>query len=650
MSLVSVLKEQSLEEIKNFVSRDPVMMRGKDPEGTPFSYHLVRRGDFAAVRWLVEYSRADMNERDLRGRNILFPAIESSSLALCRYFCERVGIDPLEADNYLLTPLEYAARRAEETGDKSSREIFSYLEKRSGLLFGNTYKNPVRRGFSPDPSPVRVGEDYYMVNSSFLAFPALPISHSKDLVNWKTIGHAVSWDNPVDLSDFDPGRGFWAADISWHEGVFYVIATLRYNDSHQPMRRQMVVSSRDPAGPWSAPRFLEEDGIDPSIFRDKGRTYVLLNRGNRIFEVDEKVTKRLGESSLLYYGDTRKATEAPHLIKHNDYYYLFMAEGGTGPGHQINVARAEKLEGPYTPCPYNPLMSRAGREGTIQRTGHGKPIQTQNGEWYIAYLGSRQYEKGFSALGRETFLDKLEWTAEGWPLINGNKGPSALAERPLPEHKPEADEAERGFGRDSLAKDCYFIRNVSKDDFAVKDGVLELKASPKWPDAPKASPILLRRQEEAFTEISLQLCLDDLEIGDRAGLILYYDENSWYFWAAGRTEESFRAELWKNAGSGRVLLAARNITALEASAETKEEKWLSLEADISWPHYAFACRAGEEKLFGAEDEGKHLTDEGLKIGKRFTGAGAGAFAAGKGRVRFRKYSENPKPLHERAEA
>ena len=307
--LKEILQQKPLDEIKAYTAGDPVMMRGKDEDGSPYSYHLVRRGDLDAARWLTEYSRADMNETDRKGRNILFPVIESGSLSLCRYFCERVGIDPLQPDRFLKTPLEYAAERGEE-------EILAYLEERCGLKLAESYKNPVRRGFSPDPSVVRVGDDYYMVNSSFLCFPALPISRSKDLVHWKTIGHAVSFDNPVDLRGFDEGRGFWAPDISWHEGRFYVIATLRYNDDQLPMRRQMVVSAEDPRGPWSAPHFLEEDGIDPSVFRDQGRTFVLLNRGARIFETDEKLSRKISDTKLLYYGDLRKSTEAPQLIIH----------------------------------------------------------------------------------------------------------------------------------------------------------------------------------------------------------------------------------------------------------------------------------------------------------------------------------------------
>lgn len=658
MDLKEVLQKQSLQEIRRYVSRDPLMLRGKDEAGTPYSYYLVRRGELDLIRWLVEYSRADMNESDARGRNILFPAIETGLLEPVRYFCERVGLDPMEADRRLLTPLEYAAQKAAEEAaalraakslehaggaapqsaavpfktaeDRSAAAVLQWLEDYTGLKADKLYKNPVRRGFSPDPSVVRVGADYYMVNSSFLAFPALPISHSRDLVHWRTIGHAVSWENPVDLRGLDPGRGFWAPDISYHEGSFYVIVTLRLNDDQTPCRRQMVVSARDPAGPWSAPRFLEEDGIDPSVFRENGKTYVLLNRGVRIFETDESLSRRLSETRLLYYGALRKATEAPHLIKHNNYYYLFMAEGGTGQGHTITVARAKRLEGPYEACPYNPLLSRAGKSGTIQRTGHGKPFRTAEGEWYIAYLGARQYEAGYSALGRETFLDKLTWNLDGWPVINGHQGPSAAAPLPLPTWR-EAEEEEEGFGTEVLSPDWYFIRGAQKEDFALQDGVLSLKGSPVWPDNPQASPILLRRQREACTDIMLTLVKEDLAPGEAAGLLLYYDENSWYFQGIERRQDGFAAVLRKQAGPAGALLYEEALAA---------ERQYLLKGQIRGFNYRFAWTDEQGNTAAlSEDFGRHLCDEGLALGKRFTGPAAGPWVKGEGRVRFRSFRE-----------
>ena len=177
------------------------------------------------------------------------------------------------------------------------------------------YKNPIRTGFFPDPSIVRVGEDYYMVNSTFVYFPCIPVSHSKDLIHWEIIGHAIAEPEWCMLDGIEGGRGYWAPDISYADGRFYIIATYRLNDDGTVYRKQIVVSSDRPEGPYSKPAIIDEDGIDPSIFTDEdGRHYMLLNRGARIFELNEDCTKQISEAELLYYGDNKRAPEGPHLL------------------------------------------------------------------------------------------------------------------------------------------------------------------------------------------------------------------------------------------------------------------------------------------------------------------------------------------------
>ena len=239
----------------------------------------------------------------------------------------------------------------------------------------------------PDPSIVRVGKDYYMVNSSFIFFPCIPISHSKDLIHWEIIGHAVTEPEWASLDELEGGRGYWAPDISYDNGKFYITATYRLNDTGTVYRKQIVVSSEKPEGPYSKPAIIDEDGIDPSIFHEDGRHYMLLNRGARILELNADCTKQISEAELLYYGDQKRAPEGPHLLKKDGYYYLFLAEGGTGAGHRISVARSKTLMGNYEPCPYNPIMRQMDEGAAIQRCGHGKPVCTQNGEWYISVAG-----------------------------------------------------------------------------------------------------------------------------------------------------------------------------------------------------------------------------------------------------------------------
>lgn len=607
-----LLKTGAPEAVKAYLDAEPLAIKGKDPDGVPWLFYLAKRGDAALFRHAVEYSRADLCDKDALGRNALFYAIDGGSDELIRYLLDRVGQDPLEADRLLMTPLEYAAGRPCE----------AILAEKTGFRAAEGYKNPVRRGFSPDPSITRVGEDYYMVNSSFLAFPGLPISHSRDLVRWRTIGHAVSWHNAPDMGGLEPGRGFWAADISYHEGRFYVIATLRLNDRDRPMRRQMAVWAERPEGPYSEPVFFDEDGIDPSLFRDKGRCFVLLNRGARVFEVDPLVRTRLGGAKLLYYGDTKKSTEAPHLLKHDGYYYLFLAEGGTGFGHRINVARAASLEGPYTPCPYNPILRQTDADMVLQRCGHGKPFMAADGTWYIIYLGSRCHIKGLSALGRETFLDRLDWTADGWPVINQNKGPSALAPLPLPPAPPETPEPE-GFA----GLDWFFARRPAPGAFSLRDGALRLAAGPLPHE--RDAVLYLRRQEEPRGLI-YQVTADPagLEAG-KAGLAAYYDENSWYLLYV--TQDG-RPGLARNAGGGPEILAE--------SGESVRGP-VTLRYAPVFTRHAFSAEAGGRIIFSFTDSSPILSDEGLSLGKRFTGPAVGVTAAGEGTALFTGFVIRP---------
>lgn len=605
MKLLERLQSSSLGEIRAFLEADPLLMKAMDAEGTPLSFYAARRGDPEIMRWVVEYSRADMNERDSRGRNLLFPALESGNLELLQYLTERVGIDPLQPDRDLVTPLAYA----EQLG---SKQLSAYLAGRTALDPAKSYHNPVRRGFAPDPSVVRVGDDYYMVNSSFVSFPCLPISHSRDLVHWQTIGHAVSNPEWIDLTGLDSGRGFWAPDISFHKGKFYIIATFRLNDTENPMRRQMVVSSDKPEGPYSRPHFLEEDGIDPSLFADGDRRYLLLNRGVRIFEVDDTAEHRLGETSLLYYGDTKKATEAPHLLKHNGYYYLFMAEGGTGQGHQVNVARAKELFGIYEACPYNPILTQKDAQATLQRAGHGKPVQTAAGDWYMFYLGSRQYENNYSVLGRESFLDSITWTPDGWPLVNHLHGPSAIAALPLPRYEVHDD---RSFGDHELAKDWYFIRNPLPGSYSVQDGDLRLRCGNLPPSDKASRQILLQRQREANCRAQVTIASETIAPGGNGGLMLYYDENSWLYLSVERRE-----------GDLFCFLRVREGEQEHSAAEQKiRGDQLRLQVDIAWPQYDFYLFCDEDKLFSHSVTTRILTDEGVSQGKRFTGPGVGVF-------------------------
>ena len=471
MDLEQAIKAQSLEDVIDIITRDNSSIEGETKDGLPLFMYAAKLGNFPIVKYIVEYSRASMNTVDDENRNILHYAAMSGNVELNRYLVEKVGMDITSADINLITPYQIAW----EMGHK---ELLAYYEKRVGAAYEDMYHNPIRTGTFPDPSIVRVGDDYYMVNSSFIYFPCIPVSHSKDLVNWDIIGYAITNPRWAMLDELEGGRGYWAPDISYDNGTFYITATYRLNDTGTVYRRQIVVSSDKPEGPYSEPAIIDEDGIDPSIFHENGRHYMLLNRGARIFELSSDCKRKLTEPVMLYYGDHKRAPEGPHLIKKDGYYYLILAEGGTGPGHRVTVARSRELMGNYEPCPYNPIMTQTDPKAAIQRCGHGKLVCTQNGEWYMVYLCGRKLEGKYSILGRETALDPVTWTADGWPIVNNLNGPSVLQIRPnLPKapQKPVPQLAQKSVQK-SAPKSVPKLdqKSVTKavDSFGISDAAM----------------------------------------------------------------------------------------------------------------------------------------------------------------------------------
>ena len=502
-------------------------------------------------------------------------------------------MNPLRGDSSLVTPFDIAHRM----GHAALEDCFAQTV---GFSWAESYHNPVRRGFFPDPSILRVGEDYYMVNSTFIFFPCIPISHSRDLIHWEVIGHAITNPAWAHLEGLEGGRGYWAPDISYCNGRYYICATLRLNDVGPVRRRQMVVTSDRPEGPYSEPVFFEEEGIDPSLFHDDdGRHYMLLNRGARIFEIDETGTKRLSETTLLYYGSHGRAPEGPHLLKRDGWYYLFEAEGGTGTGHRETVARSRTLHGVYEPSPYNPVIRQWDERALIQRCGHAKPVSTPDGRWYFVYLCGRALDGQWTMLGRETALDPFTWTADGWPLLNGGKGVSTQNRLPLPPAPVE----------DSRV-DWVSPRPPEDGQFSWHEGGVTIRGS-RFPMTDTRCRSLMLQRQTAF-RCSFEATLTVPE-GGEAGITCYYDENS--FLTLGVREG--RIEVTERIG----LETRRHETAL--TAQPGQRLHLVVRADGLTRHLA---------VEGAEVMTLHdvtyLADEGVRLGKRFTGAMAGVYAVG----------------------
>ena len=282
------------------------------------------------------------------------------------------------------------------------------------------YHNPVIAGFHPDPSCVRVGEDYYVVNSSFQYFPGVPIFHSRDLVHWEQIGNVLTRKSQLPLKDATSWLGIYAPTIRYNNGTYYMITTNVGNGGN------FLVTAKDPKGPWSEPVWLQQQGIDPSLLFEGDTCWMVSNPNGHITlcKIDPKTGRQLTPSKPIWDGTGGRYPEGPHIYKKDGYYYLLISEGGTELAHHLTIARARNIYGPYEADPANPIMTNCNHKGElkqIQGTGHGDFVQDHEGNWWVVFLAYRNYGGSYHHLGRETCLAPVEWKTGEWPVVYGGE-------------------------------------------------------------------------------------------------------------------------------------------------------------------------------------------------------------------------------------
>jgi len=297
------------------------------------------------------------------------------------------------------------------------------------------YRNPIISGFYPDPSVVRVGADFYLVNSSFSWFPGIPVWHSRDLVHWRRLGNAIDRPGQLDFGKLGLSRGVFAPGIAWHKGRFYIVGTC------VDCGGNFVITARDAAGPWSDPTWLRDvGGIDPSLFfDDDGSAWLVNNRepagpprydGHRAIwlqRFDPDALRTVGAARAIVDGGVDPSAnpvwiEGPHLFKREGRYYLSAAEGGTSVNHSQVILRADSLSGAFRPAPpaINPILTQRdldpSRPRAVTSAGHADLVQLPNGEWWAVFLATRPYAGNLYNIGRETYLLPVTWR-DGWPTI-----------------------------------------------------------------------------------------------------------------------------------------------------------------------------------------------------------------------------------------
>jgi xylan 1,4-beta-xylosidase len=415
--------------------------------------------------------------------------------------------------------------------------------------------NPILPGFNPDPSIVRVGDDYYVATSTFEWFPGVQIHHSKDLVNWELISHPLKRLSQLDMKGNPTSGGVWAPCLTYDNGTFYLIYTDVkchtgiFKDTHN-----YLVTTEDIMGEWSDPIYLNSSGFDPSLFHDEdGHKYIInmnwdFRKGKNKFagillqEYSVEQKKLIGEIHNIFKGTELGFTEGPHIYKKDGYYYLLTAEGGTGIGHAVTLARSKNILGPYEVHPDNPILTSKGKpELTLQKAGHADLVETQNGEWYLVHLCGRPLANGRCILGRETSIQKMEWSKDGWLRLEAG-GNSPLVKVPgpsLPEHKFKEVPSRDDFDNSELDINFSSLRiPLTEEHFSLTErtGFLRLKGRESISSKHNQTMIATRQQKFDYTATTC-LEFEPDSFKQMAGLICIYDVQNFYYIRVTHDEE-----------------------------------------------------------------------------------------------------------------
>ncbi len=485
-----------------------------------------------------------------------------------------------------------------------------------------TFTNPVISGFHPDPSICRVEDDYYTVHSTFEYFPGVPIFHSRDLVHWRQIGHCLTRESQLPLEKMRASGGIFAPTLRYHDGTFYMITTNVYGGGN------FYVSANDPAGPWSEPVWLDNQGIDPSLFfDDDGKVYYTRHVGGGDgyigqCEIDIKSGKLKGQLQNIWGGTGGVWAEGPHLYKINGTYFLMISEGGTSYDHMVTIARSDSPFGPFESNPDNPILTHRNRPGhPIQALGHADLVESSDG-WWMVCLGIRPQGGNLHHLGRETFLTPVVWNDDNWPVVNGNGTLELVMPAPsLASHPFKERPARDDFDNEILDMQWNFLRNPYDVDHSLsaRPGYLRLHGSAVTLNDQDSPAFVGRRQMDLTCRISVKLDFKPAAENEEAGLVLRGNEGNHYDMAITKRQGKRKVFLRK-------IMSSKTVEPVFYADIPDGDLILLIEA--SPLEYTFSCRGGNgsEISLGSAFT-RDLSSE--KIGG-FTGVYCGLYASGNG--------------------
>lgn len=370
-------------------------------------------------------------------------------------------------------------------------------------------QNPILKGFCPDPSIIRVGEDYYIATSTFEWWPGVKIFHSRDLQHWEQISSPLRREDQLNMVGNPTSGGVWAPCLSYDGKYFYLVFTdVKTKKGKFYNTHNYVVYTDDIRGEWSAPIYLNSIGFDPSLFHDTDGKKYLVNmvngfKGILVQEIEPGSLRPIGERKKVYAGSGIGCTEGPHIYHIGEWYYLLVAEGGTGYEHCVTMARARSVWGPYETAPNNPILtSNVDDMNALQKCGHADFVETQNGEWYMVHLCSRPLSgQKWCTLGRETAIQKMYMDGEEWlRLSEGGNFAKWQTQEPSGIKIRDMASEEEGFFDDFLEEKLhvrYSSPRISYDSFAdcaSKKGYLRIKGQESLNSLHHVSLIAVRAQ------------------------------------------------------------------------------------------------------------------------------------------------------------
>lgn len=518
-------------------------------------------------------------------------------------------------------------------------------------------KNPILPGFNPDPSIVRVGEDYYIATSTFQWFPGVQIHHSRDLANWELITRPLDRASQLNMIGNPDSGGIWAPCLSHCDGVFYLIYTdvKEWNSSRNKVSHNYLVTATDIRGPWSEPVHIDSSGFDASLFHDSdGRKWYLSmiwdhRNGNNQFsgtllqEFDPVTNSLVGPQKNIFTGTDIKLTEGPHLYKKDGYYYLLTAEGGTSYEHAATMARSKDIFGPYEVDPNNPfLTARYAPEAPLQKTGHASLVETPEGDWFVVHLcgrpidvdeesGPLNTDSGDSTLpnqsrrcilGRETAIQAVTWPEAGWPKLAHGSCVAALEVEHSADSKNQDNSMRDDFDGEEISIHFQSLRRPiekSWSDLAARPGWLRLYGEETTTSNFRQS-LIARRIQSFNTQTTTVVEFDPQQFKHMAGLIAYYDNATHYYLRVSRDEKLGRHVGIFSYDAGEQKEFAESETALPDSGPV----YLRATVKSAVLQFSYSLDNEDWKLVGPELDSTLISDDYHTLG--FTGAFVGICA------------------------